>query len=409
MDKYSGRKVYTVSELNREIKTVLEATYPDIWVEGEITGLKTYESGHTYFTLKDAESRVSAVIFSGVDKEIRFTPEEGQRIIARGRVSSYPKRGDYQLIVNYAEPAGIGALQAAFEQLKAKLQHEGLFDEARKRAIPMLVQHIGIITSPDGAALRDILSVLDRRYANIEILIYPVKVQGEDAKYDITEAIEYLNSQHPELDVILAGRGGGSYEDLWAFNEELVARAIYKSKIPIISCVGHEVDFTIADFVADLRAPTPSAAAELVVRNKHELMEKIDLLVARLGRNMDNQIERYEDNLAYLLKSKVIEKPEGIFEIKMQRLDEILGRLQNAAENGIERSALELTHTIEKLKLISPLNVLERGYSICALESTGAIVTDSGTLKGGDHVKVTLHIGGFKGIVHETILSEKNS
>jgi exodeoxyribonuclease VII large subunit len=253
------------------------------------------------------------------------------------------------------------------------------------------------------------LSVLDRRYANIEILIYPVKVQGEDAKCEITEAIEYLNAQYPELDVILAGRGGGSYEDLWAFNEELVARAIYKSRIPIISCVGHEIDFTIADFVADLRAPTPSAAAELVVKNKHELVDKIELLDARLARDMDNHIERYEDNLNYLLRSKGLEKPEGIFEIKMQRLDEIFGRLQNAAENMIERAASELGHAVEKMKLISPLNVLERGYSICAIDATGNIVTDSGTLKTGESVKVTLHKGGFKGIVGEIMFSEKNS
>jgi exodeoxyribonuclease VII large subunit len=221
-----GRKIYSVSELNREIKVVLENAYPQIWLEGEISNFRVYSSGHMYFSLKDEESQINAVMFQGLNRFLTFKLEDGLKVIVRGRVSAYPKRGDYQVIIDVVEPAGKGALQLAFEQLKTKLEKEGLFSQERKRALPLLPHKIGVVTSPTGAAIRDILSVINRRFANVEILLYPVRVQGDEAKYDIVEAIEYLNKQNPDIDVLLVGRGGGSYEDLWAFNEEIVVRAI---------------------------------------------------------------------------------------------------------------------------------------------------------------------------------------
>ena len=407
MIREEGRKVYTVSELNREIKTVLEDTYPDIWVEGEVSGLKTYGSGHTYFYLKDGESQLPAVIFQGMGRSIKFELEDGLKVIVRGRVTAYPKRGDYQIIVNYAEPAGVGALQLAFEQLKAKLQSEGLFDASRKRSIPLLVQKIGIVTSPDGAALRDILSVIERRYANVSILIYPARVQGDEAKYEITEAIEYLNNNHPDLDVLLVGRGGGSYQDLWAFNEEIVARAIYNSKIPVISCVGHEVGVTIADFVADLRAPTPSVAAELVVKNKQEMKDGIDNFLRRLMTSVRTVVEADAEKLENLAGSKVLEKPEGMIEMNIQRVDELSSALRNGMVGLFEGKTSLYAHAAEKLGLVSPLNVLSRGYSICSGAGTGKILKDASALEPGDRVKVTLHSGGFSGVVEEVVRAER--
>jgi len=407
MPQSEGRKIYSVSELNREIKAVLEDTYPDIWVEAEISGLKTYSSGHTYFFLKDGDSQISAVIFRGAGDTIKFSFEEGLKVIVRGRVTAYPKRGDYQIIVKYAEPAGIGALQLAFEQLKARLHSEGLFDEARKRKIPLLVQRLGIVTSPDGAALSDILTVINRRFANVEITIYPVRVQGEEAKHEIAAAIEYLNSNYPGLDVLLVGRGGGSYQDLWAFNEEVVARAIYRSKIPVISCVGHEVDFTIADFVADLRAPTPSAAAELVVRNKSELAGTLETLRGRLAVNIENRLAALKSALGNLAGSRVLEKPEAIFEIKMQDLDGLSRALQGSVEGILSAAERTFAHCSEKLSLVSPLNVLSRGYAICSRADSGSIVKDSAGLRPGDPVNIKLFRGGFKGAVKEIIPAEE--
>ncbi len=303
---------------------------------------------------------------------------------------------------------GLGRCKLAFEQLKNKLQDEGLFDEARKKHIPMLVQRLGIVTSPDGAALRDILTVINRRYSNIEILIYPVRVQGDEAKYEIAEAIEYLNSNYPGLDALLVGRGGGSYQDLWAFNEETVARAIYKSKIPVISCVGHEVDFTIADFVADMRAPTPSAAAELVVSNKSELLDTIEMNRIRLENTIHSSIENFEQHLRHLAESKVLGKPVGIFEFRMRQLDEINESLHNAAANLLETAGSDLSHVAEKLNLISPLSVLARGYSICVKTGEATVLKDGSRLKIGDPVSVRLHKGSFEGTVNKVSQTELN-
>ncbi|MDD5102154.1 MAG: exodeoxyribonuclease VII large subunit, partial [Endomicrobiaceae bacterium] len=273
-----GKKIYSVSEINNEIKFILEDSYPVVWISGEVSNFKTYSSGHMYFNLKDENSQISAVMFSGYNQKLNFVPKDGMQILVFGKITSYVQRGSYQIQVSYAKEIGIGTLQEIFEKLKNKLQLEGLFEQKCKKQIPYIVNKIGIVTSKDGAALHDILSVLNRRFSNVEILIYPVRVQGEQAKYEISNAIEYLNNNYKELDVLLVGRGGGSLEDLWAFNEEIVARAIFNSKIPTISCVGHEIDFTIADFVADLRAATPSVAAEIVAKNRADIEDKLLML-----------------------------------------------------------------------------------------------------------------------------------
>ncbi|MCX5781266.1 MAG: exodeoxyribonuclease VII large subunit [Elusimicrobia bacterium] len=388
-----GHKIYTVSELNNEIKIVFEDVYPDIWVEGEISNFKTYSSGHMYFSLKDEESQISAVIFRGTSRSFRFTPEDGIKVIARGRVSAYPKRGEYQFVINYLEPAGKGALQLAFEQLKKKLEKEGLFDPERKKPIPLLPQKIGIVTSPTGAAIKDILSVINRRYANVEILLYPVHVQGDEAKYDISEAIKYLNDNYPSLDVLLVGRGGGSIEDLWAFNEEMVARAIASSKIPVSSCVGHEIDYTIADFVADMRAATPSSAAELVVKNKAELIEKLDDLKHHIVNQMEFMLSEKEERLKDISDSKAIQNPAALFEDKIHEIDDIQEKILHFSQMFMDAKQKEWGLLREKLGLLSPLNILDRGYSVCFSVPQNKIVKDAKILSVNDTVKVKLSKG----------------
>ena len=269
------RRVYSVSELSLEIRNHLERQFPDVWVRGEVSNFRAAGSGHLYFTLKDETAQIRAVCFRNQARYLKFKPQDGLAVIARGRLSLYEARGEYQLYVEFLEPAGFGALQLAFEQLNQKFAAEGLFDAARKKPLPMLPRSIGVVTSPTGAVIRDILRILQRRYRNAGVLLYPARVQGEGAAQEIAEGIQYFNAR-PAVDVMIIARGGGSLEDLWAFNEEVVARAIAASKIPVISAVGHETDFTIADFVADLRAPTPSAAAELVVRQKEDLTAELE-------------------------------------------------------------------------------------------------------------------------------------
>src|SRR5512143_2338557 len=285
----SKTHISTVTQLTSQIKTLLEANFPDIWVEGETSNLSIPQSGHAYFTLKDEQSQIRSVLFRSAQRFLKFTLQHGMQVICRGRVSVYEPRGEYQLIVDYIEPKGIGALQLAFEQLKAKLEKEGLFDLDHKRPLPLLPQRIGIITSPTGAAIRDMLRVIKRRHPRMHILIYPVPVQGIEAAPAIVEAIQYFNRDQ-NVDVMIVGRGGGSLEDLWAFNEEPVAPATSASKIPVISAVGHETDYTISDCVADLRAPTPSAAAEMVVKSEESFREFISSLESSLIKRIRQQI-----------------------------------------------------------------------------------------------------------------------
>jgi len=429
------RYVLTVSELTREIKDILEDRFSDIWVEGEISNLRIPPSGHIYFTLKDDFSQIRAVLFRMQARTLRFVPEDGIHVICRGRVSLYEKRGDYQLILESIEPKGIGALQLAFLQLKERLEKEGLFDPARKRPIPMVPRKIGIITSPTGSVIQDMLNILKRRFENLHILLFPARVQGEGAYLEICEAIRYFN-KFTDVDVIIVGRGGGSLEDLWVFNEEAVARAIYHSKIPIISAVGHETDYTIADFVADLRAPTPSAAAELVVRDKREIKNILHYLGGRLENEMVQVLEGYRIHLSHLVK--IFKEPEKRIEDYCLRVDDLVNRLRflatwvlkrkrerslhlsegltlrNPAQRlrnirlSISEKRRRLVHRMEhsleiqrervggilgKLDSLSPLGILQRGYSITRMLPSLRIIRDAAHVKEGDKVEVKLHRG----------------
>jgi len=388
-----GKLVLTVSQLSNVLKDLVESAFEKVYVEGEISNLKFYSSGHLYFILKDEKAQIKAIIFREVVNKIRFELQDGLKIICYGRVDYYAARGEINLIVYEVIPKGIGELQLAFEQLKRKLEQEGLFDTKRKKKIPMLPQRIGVVTSPDGAAIRDILTVIKRRFANVEILLYPVKVQGETAKYEIAEGIKFLNEKFPHLDVLLVGRGGGSIEDLWAFNEEVVARAIAASKIPIISCVGHEIDYTIADYVADLRAPTPSAAAELVVKSKEELKHKIENYAIRLVQNVKQLINFYQNKLRQITTRRIFVSPQVFYEDKIKDLLNIEKKLYIFVKHFLEVNKQKINLYQEKLNLLSPQNVLSRGYAIVWYKNS--VLKNVDLLKLNDEVKVQLYKGEF--------------
>lgn len=395
-------KIYTVSEIVREVKTGLEALYPDLWVEGEVSNLICHSSGHCYFSLKDAGAQLNVVFFRDEFARLRFRPENGLHVVVRGRLTLYPFQGKFQLVGSTMEPRGKGALQLAFEQLKAKLQKEGLFESERKKPIPSLPQWIGIVTSVDGAALQDILSVLNRRFANLRTLICPVRVQGEGAAQEIADMIQLLNRDYPTLDVLLVGRGGGSLEDLWAFNEEIVARAIGASKIPIISCVGHETDYTIADFVADVRAPTPSAAAELVIRAKTELLQHVDNLTSRLQSQIRYLLEGFAQRLTHVLTNRVLSQPLGWLDERRQECDDLRERLLKAARDGLEQRKKNLTHLLEKLNILSPLATLGRGYAIAWKLPERHIITRSTQVRAEESIEIQVHQGRVHAKVQRT-------
>lgn len=389
----TGTRIFTVSELTGNIRDLLEGEFAEIWVEGEVSDPKTYPSGHTYFTLKDAESQISAVLFKGDASGVKFEIAHGLLVLARGRVSMYAKRGQIQMVVNVVQPKAMGALQLAFEQLKAKLEKDGLFDPARKKPIPAFPGIIGIVTSLQGAAIRDMLSILRRRFEGLHIRIYPVPVQGDGAAPQIAQAIRDFNLHFPDTDVLLVGRGGGSLEDLWAFNEEVVVRAIAASKIPIISCVGHETDFTIADFVADLRAPTPSAAAELVVQNKEAVVEQLRRLTQRLPTGLLNLLRRYAESLRHLSQSPTLRNPRRIYEEPARRVDELMGRLAQSLKQAAIHAEKDLKLQTEKLTALSPLNVLSRGYAIAFKLPEETAIRSSQEVKPKHRIKVRLHKG----------------
>ncbi|MDO8794036.1 MAG: exodeoxyribonuclease VII large subunit, partial [Vicinamibacterales bacterium] len=295
----TSRRVHTVTELTARLRTLLESSFAEVWVEGELSNCRLWNTGHLYFTLKDAHAQIKGVMFRTALQRLRFTPKDGLRVVARGRVSVYDPKGEYQIVCEHLEPEGLGALQLAFDQLKERLAKEGLFDEQRKRSLPALPRKIGIVTSLDGAAVRDIIRVLRRRYPNAHLVIRPTRVQGEGAAMDVARAVTAVG-RLPDVDVVIVARGGGSIEDLWAFNEEVVARAIAGCPVPTISGVGHETDVTIADFVADVRASTPSAAAELVVARKDEFTGRIDRLGERLGAAVQHRLRRFDSRLHQL-------------------------------------------------------------------------------------------------------------
>ncbi|MGH8064507.1 MAG: exodeoxyribonuclease VII large subunit [Candidatus Entotheonellia bacterium] len=437
---FSERTILTVSEVSERIKIVLEDTFFDVWVEGEISNLRTPSSGHTYLTLKDEHSQIRAVLFKMQRRYLRFDPKDGMLVIARGRISLYEPRGEYQLVIDYMEPKGIGALQIAFEQLKAHLAQAGLFDPTRKRPLPMLPHCIGVVTSATGAVIRDMLQILRRRFANLHVCIYPARVQGDGAAAEITQGIEALN-RYPGIDVIIVARGGGSLEDLWAFNEETVARAIYASKLPVISAVGHEIDYTIADFVADVRAPTPSAAAELVIRNKSELHAELQVVAQRLQQAIRYRLETLRARLEACQQRRVLKDPWAPLRTMEQRIDELNGRLARsirahlrlsqealeheaaaiahlsplmmvnllrhrltalerrliAAQGGhVRREREELERLTATLQALSPLAVLARGYSICRHQTDGRVIREAHAVAPGMHVDITLWQGSLQ-------------
>ncbi|MFA6435130.1 MAG: exodeoxyribonuclease VII large subunit [Elusimicrobiales bacterium] len=390
-------KIYTVGELSQGIKYLLETSFRELWVEGEISGLKISSLGHTYFDLKDAVSNISGVMFRGFSAALKFDLENGLLVRVRGNITTYDKQSKYQLMAKEIQPAGRGPLQLAFERLKKKLQEEGLFDAARKRPIPALPQKIAVVTSPTGAAIRDILSVLKRRYANLHIIIVPVKVQGAGSKEEIAQAIKDLN-EIPDIDVMLVGRGGGSMEDLWAFNEELTARAIAGSRIPVISCVGHETDFTIADFVADLRAATPSAAAELVVKSKVELAANIAGLEKRLLQSLRIYYENLSGKFRRLASSRALVNPLYLLERPVQRLDRAMEELFYGSTDKLRRCEEKLNLQSGKLKALSPLFPLKKGYAIIK-NAEGKAVKKAAGLRAGDRLSLQFAEGGAEAAV----------
>jgi exodeoxyribonuclease VII large subunit len=393
-DNNDGRLIYTVSQISAEIKLILEDSYPGVWVQGEISNFKLYNSGHMYFSIKDANARIKAVMFQNANTGLAFAPKDGMEVLVYGRVSSYHKYGDYQIIVNHMEQYGKGELYEAYEKLKKKLDAEGLFDGSVKKKIPYIVNKIGVVTSQDGAALHDILRVIDNLKVDVEVLICPARVQGKEAEKEIQKAVEYLNDNHKDLDVLLVGRGGGSIEDLWAFNTEVVARAIFNSKIPTVSCVGHEVDFTIADFVADMRAPTPSAAAEMVLRQRSAVPGQVEQLWDSLNDVMDLIFNNNLGRLERLKSSRSLLKPHLIYEDKIAYVDGLSERLKNITERFFEAKFENLKNASHKLNILSPLSVLERGFSIC-FNDNNKIIKDSKNVKNGDIVNIKLASGSF--------------
>lgn len=366
------RIILSVSQLNFYIKSLFDSDSKlnDLLIQGEISNFTDhYKSGHLYFSLKDENSVVKAVMFSGNTKRLRFMPENGMKVIVRAKASLYEVSGQYQLYVEDMQPDGIGALSLAFEQLKDKLKKEGLFNTSTKKTIPKYPKKIGVVTSDTGAAIKDIENILSRRYPIAEVILCPVLVQGEEAPRQIVDAIQRFNSIKA-CDVMIVGRGGGSIEDLWAFNDERLARAIYESEIPIISAVGHETDFTISDFVADLRAPTPSAAAELAVPNINDIYAEIDSYVLSLNKEITYILENYKTDLSILSNTLKNKNPEKIIEEKRLRLDIIYSELLKAFNNKLSLHKDKFVKLNSKLNMLSPLKVLSMGYTI-AISSTG--------------------------------------
>jgi len=435
VDPLAQRNIRTVYEITAEIKLALER-FGILWVKGEISNYKHHSSGHMYFSLKDDRAQLKAACFRNHNCYLKFRPEDGLEVLVRGRLSLYEPRGDYQLLVEYMEPVGVGSLQLAFEQLKQKLRKEGLFDEAHKVRLPLLPKKIGVVTSPTGAAIRDVLRILNRRNASLDVLIWPARVQGAGASDEIAAGVRYFNTRE-DIDVIIVARGGGSMEDLWAFNEETVARAIFASKLPVISAVGHEVDFTIADFVADLRAPTPSAAAEMVSGAREDLRATVASLAQRSLQAMRLLVERRRSAMERLARNRAfnvaankvrelqqrfdesamnmtqtmrryltgLRHRERVLQMRLTKVDlfqtiarnaEILAGKGNRLRSAVfawlrgRRARLELL--AGRMNALSPLAILERGYAICRGEE-GAILRDAGTVAAGARIDVKLARG----------------
>lgn len=386
--------VLSVSQLNRYIKMNFDAdeNLANIFISGEISNFTNhYRTGHLYFTLKDDSAAVRAVMFNSSAKRLKFMPEDGMKVIARGRVSVYEASGQYQLYVDDMQPDGVGALNLAYEQLKEKLQKEGLFSEHHKKPLPPYPEKVGVITSPTGAAVRDIINVLGRRFPYAEIVFCPVLVQGDGAHLQLTDAVNMFNSERA-ADVIIIGRGGGSIEDLWEFNDEGLARAVYNSEIPVISAVGHETDFTICDFVADMRAPTPSAAAELAVPYANELQYALSALKNRMFLNVSSGIADRRSRLEYLTSKGALKSPDEMLSNRSQRLDTAFSKMLSSYENRIGGKKVEFISAATALSKLDPMSVLMRGFAFVS-DKSGKNVYSSQALAKGDKINVRFHDG----------------
>jgi exodeoxyribonuclease VII large subunit len=412
----------SVTELNRRIKSMIERECGTLWVEGEVSNYRPAASGHIYFTLKDETSQIPVAFFKGSQRGFRLALKDGLKVRVFGDVTLYLERGQHQLIARMMEEAGKGDLQKAFDALKEKLMREGLFEAARKRPLPFLPRHIGIVTSPTGAAIRDMLTILERRFSNVHVVIAPVKVQGEGAGAEIARAIDLLNTR-TDLEVLIIGRGGGSIEDLWAFNEEVVARAIARSRLPVISAVGHEIDFTISDFVADLRAATPSAAAELVVRPRADFEEGVRDVHRRLEQALERQALRYRNRLIRAAHSYVFREPghilrrhrqsiqnaklrlvvalRGEYVERQQQVDEAQARLSRAIERQVREKRLLLQRFEAQLRALGPRAVLERGYSITR-DAAGRVISRIGQIHPNQTMHTMVADGSITSLVHTT-------
>ena len=389
-------RILSISELTRYIKDKLESDIflANIWVKGEISNLKLHSSGHIYLTLKDREACLKTVMFRSRARTLLFYPKNGMSVLVRGYISLYERDGSYQLYAEGMEPEGVGALYVAFEQLKQKLADQGLFDQKRKRPIPRIPKTIGIVTSPTGAAIQDMLNIIRRRWPRVDIQVAPVLVQGEGAAPAIAKAIAQMN-QMSQVDVIITGRGGGSLEELWAFNTEEVALAIYNSRIPVISAVGHETDYTIADMVADLRAPTPSAAAELVVPDGREMTRYLQSISQRLAKAVVNRLERTRQKLQHFTNSPTLQRPYLITGNRQQTLDILTSNLHRVGKLHLADKSAQLAGLAGKLNVLSPLATMARGYSICT-DATGKVVTDAQAVELGAKIDVLLDKGTLR-------------
>jgi len=389
-----AEKIYSITELTREIKQILEGSFPRVWVEGEISNYIRHSSGHRYFTMKDQSAQLRAVIWKWTGQYLQFEPQDGIKVKACGQITVYEKSGQYQLIVSSILPAGVGELELAFQRLKARLAEEGLFDPDHKIAIPEFPEVIGVITSPTGAAIRDILNITRRRAPWVKIILWPVAVQGEGAAAQIAHAIKGFND-HRLADLLIVGRGGGSLEDLWAFNEEAVARAIYDSELPVISAVGHEIDFAISDFVADLRAPTPSAAAEMAAPDGGILRERIDGAQAAITGAVQQTLENYSSRLGEIISRYGLRRPAEIIAQRAQRSDDLAHLLDLSMSHKMQSFGDIYRSIHEKLEAVSPGSVMKRGYSYCR-DKQGNTVTSFKRVAVDDKIDIILYEGGLE-------------
>lgn len=412
----------TVGALTRYIKYKIDndVNLQEVYIKGEISNFKRHSRGHFYFTIKDEESRISAIMFSSQTSKVAFEPVDGTKVLVKGRISVFEQTGNYQIYVSEMMEDGVGNLYALYEKLKQDLKKEGLFDEAHKKKIPAIPSKVGVVTAPTGAAIRDIISTINRRFPLCEVYLFPSLVQGNDAKEDIVKKIKIADTYN--LDTLIVGRGGGSIEDLWAFNEEIVARAIYECKTPVISAVGHEVDFTIADFVADVRAATPTGAAEIAVPDKTELSKIIKQLELRSSKNINNIINYNKTVLEKIKTSYILKNPMSIYEIKEQKLSNTIEKINSYITNYLDNKLLRLNnikesyiltnpskiyenkqnkynHLIEKLEVLNPLNTLKRGYSITKINNK--VVTDVKKVKKNDDLSISIKNGEISAKVIE--------